>query len=372
MNRDQVARAERFHQRHAEPSPLVLPNVWDAASARIVEQAGAEAIATSSAAMAWALGYQDGEQMPVEVLLDACRRIINVVSVPFTVDIERGYGDTASDTGGLVGALIELGAVGINIEDGVVSGTNTLTDPAILSERIACARSVARHRGLPLFINVRIDAYFVAGTDAKTRLEETRTRALAYIAAGADGIFVPGLADLYDIADLASSLPVPLNIYTGYPGATTVADLQRAGVRRISLGCGPMQAAMAHLATIAREALNEGRFDTMGANMLTVGEANALFTPVHRPEPQAARRQAVTSMGDGPVALLLGRPRQVAAHRDDQRRRIELTTRNGTLQMTSNHASLCLEADHGVRQLLTQLVARLFGSTHQGTKPSDR
>jgi 2-methylisocitrate lyase-like PEP mutase family enzyme len=372
MNREQIARAERFHQRHAESSPLVLPNVWDAASARIVEQAGAEAIATSSAAMAWALGYQDGEQMPVEVLLEACRRISHVISVPFTVDIERGYGDTAGDTGGLVGALIELGAVGINIEDGVVPGTDTLADPAILSERIACARSVARHRGLPLFINVRIDAYFVAGTDAKTRLEETRARALAYVTAGADGIFVPGLADLSDIADLARSIPVPLNIYTGYPGAPSVAALQQAGVRRISLGCGPMQAAMAHLATIAREALNEGRFDTMGANMLTVGEANALFPSVHRPEAVAPRQPLVTSMGDGPVALLLGRPKQVAARRDDQRHSIELTTRNGTLQMTSNHASLCLEADHGVRHLLSQLVASLFGSPRRGTKPTGR
>lgn len=280
MNREQITRAERVHQLHAGSELLVLPNVWDVASARVVEEAGAKVIATTSAGMAWALGYADGEQLPVQELLAACRRICHAVKAPVSVDIERGYGRTAQDTGGLVGALIELGVVGINIEDGTDPATQTLADPAVLIERIACAREVARHLGLPLFINARIDTYCAAGVPAEARLEETLRRALGYIDAGADGIFVPGLADPDEISYLVSRLPVPLNIYAGYPGAPAVADLQRLGIRRVSLGCGGIQAILAHLASIAAEALGAGRYDIMSSHMLTTAQANGLFAPV--------------------------------------------------------------------------------------------
>lgn len=277
MNREQHIRAERFHQLHDAAEPLALVNAWDAASARIVENAGAQAIGTTSAGMAWALGYPDGERMPVDELLAACRRICQVVKVPVSVDIERGFGRDAKDTAGLVEALIQLGMVGINIEDGTLPGTQHLAPSDTLVERIACARAVARHHDLPLFINARIDAYLAADVTAEARFEETQRRALAYVDAGADGIFVPGLGDPREIARLAQRLPVPLNIYAGYPGAPTAAELRELGVRRISLGCGPMQSVMAHIARIATEAFTEGRQDTMGATMLTVSEANNLF-----------------------------------------------------------------------------------------------
>jgi 2-methylisocitrate lyase-like PEP mutase family enzyme len=257
----------------------MLPNAWDLASARIIENAGAKAVATSSAAMAWALGYPDGEQMPWEDLLTACRRILESVSVPVSVDIERGYGSDAEETGGLVGALIQLGVVGINIEDGKDPATGKLADASVLAQRIACIRAVAEHRGVPLFINARTDTYLTSELSGEARFEETRQRALAYIEAGAHGIFVPGLADADEIARLAALLPVPLNIYVGYPGAPDAATLRDLGVRRISLGCGTMQAVLAHLARIAEEALKTGRFDTMGDHMLSVSEANGLFTP---------------------------------------------------------------------------------------------
>lgn len=277
MNREQHIRAERFHQLHAAAEPLALVNAWDAASARIVENAGAQAIATTSAGMAWALGYPDGERMPVEELLAACRRICQVVTIPVSVDIERGFGLDAKDTGGLVGALIQLGVVGINIEDGTLPGTRQLAPSDTLVERIACARAVADHHGLPLFINARIDAYLAEDVPVEARFEETQRRALAYVDAGADGIFVPGLSDPREIVRLAQRLTVPLNVYAGYPGAPTAADLRELGVRRISLGCGPMQSVMAHLARIATEAHADGRYDAMGASMLTVSEANGLF-----------------------------------------------------------------------------------------------
>lgn len=277
MNREQIQRAERFHQMHSGPEPLVLPNAWDAASARVIEAAGAEAIGTTSAGMAWSAGYPDGEQLPVRELIDACARIARVVSAPLTVDIERGFGATSRDTAVLVEALMDLGVVGINIEDGTDPATGHLADPAILAERIACIRAVASNRGLPLFVNARIDTY--VGTDPApgSRLERTRQRALSYIDAGADGIFVPGLADLKDVASLVRALPVPFNAYAGYPGAPSVAAWAEAGARRISLGCGPMQAMLAQLGRLATEALVDGRYDAMGSHMLSVSEANGLF-----------------------------------------------------------------------------------------------
>jgi 2-methylisocitrate lyase-like PEP mutase family enzyme len=277
VNHEQRTRAEHFHQLHTGPTPLMLPNAWDVASARVIENAGAKAIATTSAGMAWTLGYPDGEQMPVQELLAACRRICHAVTSPVSIDIERGYGRDAQDTGGLVGALIQLGVVGINIEDGVVPGTQALAHPGLLCERIACVREVARHHGLPLFINARTDTYCTARLAPEARLEETKKRALAYVDAGADGIFVPGLADSHEIAVLVQLLPVPLNVYVGYPGAPSAGELKRLGVRRISQGCGPMQATLAHLAAITTEALAEGRYDVMAGAMLTTAEVNGLF-----------------------------------------------------------------------------------------------
>jgi 2-methylisocitrate lyase-like PEP mutase family enzyme len=276
MNREQRERAELFHQLHAGPAPLMLPNAWDAGSARVIENAGAKAIATTSAGMAWALGYPDGEQLPVQELLAACRRVCQVATVPVSVDIERGYGRDAQATSELVGALIQMGVVGINIEDGTEPGTQTLAKPSVLCERIAGVRAMARRHDLPFFINARIDTY-LSNLPPEARLEETRKRALAYIDAGADGIFVPGLAGTEEIATLVRWLPVPLNVYAGYPGAPAAQVLQQLGVRRISLGCGPMQATLAHLGAMAAEALDEGRYDTMGKRMLSPAEANALF-----------------------------------------------------------------------------------------------
>lgn len=288
MNASQAARAQTFRQLHATDAPLVLPNAWDAVSARVIEQAGAPAIATSSAAMAWALGHADGEQLSMDALVEACRRIVEVVTVPVSVDIERGYGRDAEQTGRLVDALIQQGVVGINIEDGKDPATGQLAASHLLGQRIARIRAVAEDRGVPLFINARTDTYLSMALAGDIRFEETRERALAYVQAGADGIFVPGLADADEIRRLADALPVPLNIYVGYPGAPDAATLRALGVRRISLGCGTLQAVLAHLSLIAREALVEGHFTTMGANMWSVADANGLFSASRRERRQRA------------------------------------------------------------------------------------
>jgi 2-methylisocitrate lyase-like PEP mutase family enzyme len=347
MNREQQVRAEIFHQLHAGPAPLMLPNAWDVASARVIENAGAGAIATTSAGMAWSLGYADGERLPVQELLAACQRICRVVAAPVSVDIERGYGRDAEDTGGLIGALLQLGVVGVNIEDGCLPGTQTLAKPAVLCERIACARAVARHQDVRLFINARIDTYLSRDLPAAAKWEETRTRALAYVDAGADGIFVPGLAEPEDIARLARALPVPLNVYAGYAGAPEAQQLQALGVRRISLGCGPLQALLAQLAEMATEAIQAGRYDAMGKTMLTPAQVNGLFAASDK---AAAHVVPYVGMGDGPVAQLLALPQRG--------RETALTTRNG---------ATLLAVDPVTQPAWRRLFASMLGE-HRGVR----
>ncbi len=175
--------------------------------------------------------------------------ICRVVTAPVSVDIERGFGQTPAEVSATVRALLELGVVGINIEDGVTPGTTELVPPNILTEKISAIRAVAEEAGVQM-----------------------------YVAAGVDGIFVPGLKSLEEMARMAQALPRPLNIYAGYAGLPPVDELRRAGVRRVSLGCGPLQAALALARRIATETLSEGTYTAMTANMLSAGEANSLFS----------------------------------------------------------------------------------------------
>lgn len=267
---------EAFHRLHAGPDPLVLVNAWDAVSARIVERAGAKAIATTSAGIAWALGYADGERVPVDELLAATARICRVTRVPVTVDIERGFGDSTEAVRDVVRAFIDMGVAGINIEDGTLPGTRALAPPEILCERIEALRKLDAR----LFINARTDTYFVANDDPAARYEDTLRRARLYASAGADGIFVPGMSKLEEVAGLAAAVPLPVNVYAGHTQAPPVAVLAGAGARRISLGCGPLQAALGLLGRIAAEAFDssDAGFRAMGAGMLSAGEINALFS----------------------------------------------------------------------------------------------
>ncbi len=270
-------RAEAFHDLHAGERVLVLVNAWDAASARLFEQAGAPAIATTSAGVAWSLGYPDGEQISRDELVDACRRICRVVTAPVSVDIERGFGPTAGEVGATVRALLAVGVVGINIEDGAIPGTTTLASPAISSERISVIRQVANDAGVRLFINARIDTYFVPSDDPVTRYRETVKRAHLYVDAGADGVFVPGLENLEEMARIAQAVRRPLNVYAGYAGLPSVDALRQAGVRRVSLGCGPCQAVLGLARRIATETLHDGTYTAMTAGMPSFGDVNGLF-----------------------------------------------------------------------------------------------
>jgi len=271
--------AETLHRLHHDGKPLVLVNAWDAASARVLEQAGASVIATTSAGMAWSLGHADGEKLPRNELIAACARICRVVRVPVTVDIERGFGRNTDEVCSLVRALIDLGVVGVNIEDGVAPETRRLLPAQALCEHVGALRALAEQANVRLFINARTDVYLATHDQPARRFEEAMERARLFAAAGADGIFVPGMDQLDEITRFARALEPPLNVYAGYPGVPAIDALAAAGVRRVSLGCGPLQSALGLLGRIAAEAFTLGRYDAMARDMVAASDLNRLFAP---------------------------------------------------------------------------------------------
>jgi 2-methylisocitrate lyase-like PEP mutase family enzyme len=279
-------RADIFHRLHAGPDALVLVNAWDAGSARVLEHAGAPAIATTSAGMAWSLGYTDGERLPTYELLAACASICRAVSVPVSVDIERGFGRNTEEVVALVRALIDIGVVGVNIEDGVLPVTKQLAAPEVLCERIAALRAMATERNARFFINARTDTYLAGNDDRMARYKDTVRRAQLYASAGADGIFVPGM-DTEHVLSFARVSTLPLNVYAGGGWAPPVHLFTRAGVRRISMGCGPLQSVFGLLRRIVSEASTHGTYNTMNGSMLSVSEVNDLFRT-----PQPANQKA--------------------------------------------------------------------------------
>ena len=260
----QPAKADAFHQMHeGGPVPLVLVNVWDAASARLVEKAGARAIATSSSAISWSLGFPDGSHVPPGLACGALRRITAATTVPVTADIEAGYAgaDGAFDDGLLrqtVAAVLEAGAVGVNIED---SGGTSLTAVDEQARRISLVRSIAAESGVRLFINARTDTY-LSGQFGDAAFEETLERAGGYLAAGADGIFVPGVTDLHILHELSRRIAAPLNALAGV-GSASVGELHDAGVRRVSIGGNAAKAAYATVSRVAAEILGDGNWSEL-------------------------------------------------------------------------------------------------------------
>lgn len=263
-----IERAHRFRSLHTAERPLVLPNAWDTASARIIAEAGAEAIATTSAGVAWALGAADGDRLDRAAALEHLGRIVAAVDVPVTADIEGGYAQTADGVAETVRAVLAAGAVGINIEDGPRPAEEHL-------RRIGAARAAADAEGVPLFVNARTDVFLAGIGPEAGRLEETLKRAAACVAAGADGIFVPGVTDADTVAALVRGIDAPLNVMTG-PRAPSTAEFARLGVARISAGSSIAQAAHALVRDAARELLTEGTCTTV-ANGYDYGELNALL-----------------------------------------------------------------------------------------------
>ncbi|MEL6289249.1 MAG: isocitrate lyase/phosphoenolpyruvate mutase family protein [Pseudomonadota bacterium] len=251
---DQHARALRFAELHRGDDILVLPNAWDAGSARVIASVGFPAMATASAGVSWAYGMRDGEGLQRADAVTAVRQIAGAVELPVTADIERGYGDTPDDVAETIKQIVAAGAVGINIEDGVGRTQREIPD---MQARIAAAREAAGD--LLLWINARVDGYLLGRTD-DALYDDTVARAAAWISAGADSIFVPGPADRELIARLVSDIAAPLNVIVVDDSTLAPAELQWLGVKRISLGPRLIQAAFSALEDAARSVREEGSF----------------------------------------------------------------------------------------------------------------
>ena len=262
------AHATRFHALHAD-GLLRLANAWDAGSARLAHAAGARAIATSSAAVAWAHGWPDGDLLPVELVLQTTRAVAGATDLPVSVDIEGGYSDEPARVGALVASLIDAGAVGINIEDGS-------KDPALLVAKIAAARAAAVAAGVDLYINARIDVWLRGLVAPAQRVTETLARAARYRAAGASGLFAPGVIDAGEIAALVAGTDMPVNVLA-WSGLPEAERLQALGVRRLSAGSAISEAMHAHVLAMMREFVATGRIDTGGVKPATYGELQGLM-----------------------------------------------------------------------------------------------
>jgi 2-methylisocitrate lyase-like PEP mutase family enzyme len=273
----QRAKAEAFRAMHYRSKILVLPNAWDPMSARVIEEAGARAIATTSAGVAFSVGYPDGEAMPRDEMIAAIARIARVVTVPVTADIESGFAHDAREVAETVRRVIDAGAVGINLEDAIHGGPPTLYDLETAIDRVRSAREAANSAGVPMVINARTDVYLLSIGEADTRFDHAVRRANAYRKAGADCLFVPRIGRPADIERLVAALEGPLNLLA-FPGIPTVPELERLGVARLSVGTWPTLAAMSTARKIAGELLGAGTYESMfeGAGV-SYPEANRLM-----------------------------------------------------------------------------------------------
>lgn len=279
--RQQVALAERFRAMHEAPPLLLLPNAWDAISARMIETEGFRAVATTSAGVSWTLGYPDGEKAPWPEVVAATARMARVVKVPVTADIEAGYGETPDKVAACVADIIEAGAVGINLEDGTARPELPVRRIDDMVARIRAARSAAVKAGVPIVINARTDLYLKnVGADA-TRFPEAVQRAEAYVAAGADCFYPMVVADADTIAAFVREVRAPINIL-GRPGVPAAAELQRMGVARVSTAGGLPLIALSRAREAVRTLRATGSFDPL-THVMTRAETQELLAPDRPP-----------------------------------------------------------------------------------------
>ena len=266
-----LPQANHFRELH-QRGLLRLANCWDAGTARLIESLGAPAIATTSAGVAWSNGYPDGDALPVPRLLDGVSAILRVIRVPLTVDIEGGYSDAPHEVGGLAARLAGLGVAGINLEDGA-------GEPSLLCAKIEAIRAACTQAGHDLFVNARTDVYLRGMGSASERAQLTLARAHDYAAAGADGLFVPGMVQRADVETVVAGTALPLNLLAraALPDA---AELEAWGVRRLSAGCDLTQSAYRRVSILAADFLRDGLSAPLAADAMPYPEINALFAGI--------------------------------------------------------------------------------------------
>ncbi len=262
--------ASTFRRLHDPGEFLVIPNAWDVASAALFAASGARAIATTSCGVAWSYGYPEGERLPLDLLVDLIARTTRVVSIPVSVDFERGYGRTAHDVGEAVSRLLDAGAVGINLEDDA-------GPPEEIVARIRAARTVADRHGVDLFINARTDVVLHRAVPEARYVEESLVRAKMFAEAGADGFFVPGLYVPEQIEAVVRGTSLPLNLVPIVPQVPDVATLRRLGVRRLSVGGRITEVAFSAARRACVELLEKGTYSSFFPGDISYDGMNALF-----------------------------------------------------------------------------------------------
>lgn len=275
---EQRRKAELFLKLHHAPPILLLPNVWDVASARIFEIEGFKALGTTSAGIAATLGYPDGQRMSLAENLSVVERIVQRVNLPISADMEAGYATTVEGVVGSAQAVLRAGAVGLNLEDSTGDAAEPLFDESLQAEKIRVIREMAAKEGVPLVINARTDVCLISA-DAPTQcLRHAARRANAYLNAGADCAFVPdtGSLDADAVAQLVKEIDGPVNVIAG-PATPPLAELESLGVARVSVGPRPMRALLALLRRITREWSAQGTYSQMLEDALTYAEVNAMF-----------------------------------------------------------------------------------------------
>ena len=255
-------KAEAFRTLHHGPNILVLPNAWDAASAVILEQSGFPAIATTSGGIAFSLGFPDKQRISRAEMLAVVARIARSVKVPVSADVESGYGNRPEDAAETAQAVIDSGAIGLNLEDADHKEERRLFDLSLQLEKIKAVRETAAKAGIPLVLNARTDIYLEQVGSPETHYDETVRRLSAYRDAGADCVFAPGVADSSVIARLTKDLRCPINILAS-PATPSAPELQKLGVARVSVGSGSMRTSMGQLRRFAEELRTTGTYKNL-------------------------------------------------------------------------------------------------------------
>ncbi|PYU84236.1 MAG: hypothetical protein DMG50_05515 [Acidobacteria bacterium] len=274
--RIQAEKAERFRKMHGGPRILALPNAWDVASARILEEARYPAIATSSAGIAFSLGHPDGQRVSRDQMLEVVGQISHAVRVPVTADMEAGYGTTVKDMEETAKAVIAAGAIGMNLEDVTADDESSHVDLAMQVEKIRAIRDTAASLGVPLVLNARTDTYLKPIGEAATRFERTVERLRAYRKAGADCVFAPGVSDRDTIVELVKAIAAPLNILIS-SGCPSLAELEGMGVARVSAGSAVMRATLGLVRRIGKELMETGTYDSLFDGAIPFADLNRMM-----------------------------------------------------------------------------------------------
>jgi 2-methylisocitrate lyase-like PEP mutase family enzyme len=275
---NQREKAEAFRKLHAGEKILILPNAWDVPSARVFEEAGFPAVATTSAGLSVSLGYPDGEKVSKEEMFVVVRKIANSLSVPLSVDIESGFGSSLTELQDTVKQVVLAGGIGVNLEDIQNFELKTIESIEKQVRRIKEVRNTANSMGVALVINARTDAYRLGEGEETQKIEEAILRANAYGDAGADCTYPIGITDAYSIRSVVNRVKYPVNVMVR-PGLPPVSELQKIGVARLSIGPYGIYAAIGLLKRAAAELLNKGTYNAFAEGAINLAELNSLAAP---------------------------------------------------------------------------------------------